>query len=318
VARCGHSTATGTTDFAGNVAVKPFSVTFMASKIAGLTVSIWPPGLDSSHAGATIAVSCASGAPWLFQKGKIMKSPWITPVAFVGLLCVVGFAVLALLQGAEPAETPKIEGAPKSEGPALKTGKEKISYVLGTNVGRQFKGQMIELDLPSFSKGVEHAMEGKPLLMTPAEMRDMMQVLQAEIRAKQADAGSKNKKDGEIFLEENKKKPGVIALPSGLQYKVIQEGTGPKPTATDKVTTHYRGTLIDGTEFDSSYSRGQPMSFQVDGVIAGWTEALQLMPAGSKWQLFIPSNLAYKERGSPPNIGPNSTLIFEVELISID
>ena len=253
-----------------------------------------------------------------------MKSRWITPVLFVGLLCVVGFVVVELLRAAEPAETPKSEGAPKAEGtaksgePALKTGKEKISYILGTNVGRQFKGQMIELDYPAFLKGLEHAMEGKPLLMTPAEMREMMQVLQADMRMRQADAAERNRKQGEIFLEDNKKQPGVIALPSGLQYKVIQEGTGPKPTATDTVTTHYRGPRLDGTEFDSSYGRGQPMSFKVGGVIAGWTEALQLMPVGSKWQLFIPSNLAYKERGSPPNIGPNATLIFEVELISID
>jgi FKBP-type peptidyl-prolyl cis-trans isomerase FklB len=129
--------------------------------------------------------------------------------------------------------------------------------------------------------------------------------------------GEKNKKEGEAFLAENKKKEGVKTLPSGLQYKVIKEGTGKSPKATDKVSTHYRGTLIDGTEFDSSYKRGQPATFPVNGVIPGWTEALQLMKVGSKWQLFIPSKLAYGERGAPPVIGPYSVLIFTVELLAI-
>jgi len=127
----------------------------------------------------------------------------------------------------------------------------------------------------------------------------------------------KNQKEGEVFLAENKKKKGVITLPSGLQYQVIKEGTGKIPKATDTVTTHYRGTLIDGTEFDSSYKRGEPASFPVNGVIKGWTEALQLMKVGSKWQLFIPSNLAYGPQGAGQAIGPNATLIFEIELLSI-
>jgi len=127
----------------------------------------------------------------------------------------------------------------------------------------------------------------------------------------------KNKNEGDLFLAENAKKGGVVVLPSGLQYKIIKAGNGRKPKATDEVTTHYRGTLIDGTEFDSSYKRGQPTSFPVNGVIAGWTEALQLMPVGSKWQLFIPSNLAYGERGSGGVIGPNGALVFDIELIAI-
>ena len=130
--------------------------------------------------------------------------------------------------------------------------------------------------------------------------------------------GEKNKKEGEIFLETNKKKEGVQTLPSGLQYKVLKAGAGKKPTATDTVTVHYRGTLIDGKEFDSSYRRGKPATFPVNGVIPGWTEALQLMEEGAKWELFIPSNLAYGERSAGGDIGPNATLIFEVELISIE
>jgi len=129
--------------------------------------------------------------------------------------------------------------------------------------------------------------------------------------------GEMNKKEGEAFLAGNKNKEGVVTVPSGLQYKVMKQGSGKKPKLTDTVTTHYKGTLIDGTEFDSSYRRGQPVSFQVNGVIAGWTEALQLMEEGAKWQLFIPSPLAYGERGAGPQIGPHATLIFEVELISV-
>jgi FKBP-type peptidyl-prolyl cis-trans isomerase FklB len=161
---------------------------------------------------------------------------------------------------------------------------------------------------------------GKPLL-TEQEVQETVATFQKEMMAKQEELakklGEKNKEEGEAFLAENKKKEGVKVLPSGLQYKVVKAGTGGKPKLTDTVTTHYRGTLIDGTEFDSSYRRGQPVSFPVAGVIPGWTEALQLMEEGSKWQLFIPPNLAYGERGAGRDIGPNATLIFEIELISI-
>ena len=139
----------------------------------------------------------------------------------------------------------------------------------------------------------------------------------AKQQEKAQQLGLANKKEGEEFLAANKSKEGVVTLPSGLQYKVLKEGTGPKPSATDSVACNYRGTLINGTEFDSSYKRGQPATFAVNGVIKGWTEALQLMPVGSKWQLFIPADLAYGERGAGADIGPNSTLIFEVELLSI-
>jgi FKBP-type peptidyl-prolyl cis-trans isomerase FklB len=148
-----------------------------------------------------------------------------------------------------------------------------------------------------------------------------MTAFQKEMMAKREqagkEAGAKNKVEGEAFLAENGKKEGVVTLPDGLQYKILKEGDGAKPKATDTVTVHYRGTLISGTEFDSSYKRKEPVSFPVNGVIAGWTEALQLMKVGSKWQLFIPSTLAYGERGAGPDLGPNATLIFEVELISI-
>ena len=152
-----------------------------------------------------------------------------------------------------------------------------------------------------------------------AAQMEFQQQQQAAHMAKINEAGAKNAKEGEDFLAANGKKEGVQTLPSGLQYKILTEGTGPKPSATDTVSCNYRGTLLDGTEFDSSYKRGQPASFPVTGVIKGWTEALQLMPVGSKWQLFIPSELAYGERGADPRsgIGPGATLIFEVELLSI-
>ncbi len=202
----------------------------------------------------------------------------------------------------------------------LKTDKDKTSYSMGMNVGTGFKQQSIDVNADIFMKGFKDAQSGAKPLLTEEEMRSIILALQKEVVAKQTEkmqaAGAKNKKDGEAFLSENKKKEGVKTLPSGLQYKVIKEGTGKMPKATDTVTTNYRGTLVDGTEFDSSYKRGQPASFPVNGVIPGWTEALQLMKTGSKWQLFVPANLAYGERGTGP-IGPNAVLIFDVELISI-
>jgi FKBP-type peptidyl-prolyl cis-trans isomerase FklB len=159
------------------------------------------------------------------------------------------------------------------------------------------------------------------MLLTEDEARAVLTQLQSDVRKKQQELaqqlGDDNKKQGMAFLEANKAKDGVVTLPSGLQYKVLQEGTGAKPAPTDTVVCNYRGTLLDSTEFDSSYKRGQPATFPVTGVIKGWTEALQLMPVGSKWQLFIPSELAYGERGAGGQIGPNATLIFEVELLSI-
>jgi FKBP-type peptidyl-prolyl cis-trans isomerase FklB len=200
----------------------------------------------------------------------------------------------------------------------LKNQKDKISYIIGMDIGTNLKKQSIDIDSNILAKGVEDALAGTKPLLTEQEIQETMMAFKKEMMAKQEEIGKKNKKDGEAFLAENKKKEGVKTLPSGLQYKVIKTGTGKKPKLSDTVTAHYRGTLIDGTEFDSSYKRGQPATFPVSGgMIPGWTEALQLMEEGAKWQLFIPSNLAYGERGAGSVIGPNATLIFEVELISI-
>jgi FKBP-type peptidyl-prolyl cis-trans isomerase FklB len=215
----------------------------------------------------------------------------------------------------------------------LKNQKAKLSYALGMNMGTNLQSNLhrdaIEVDSNLVVQGMKDAMAGGKLLMTEAEARAALTELQKDLMAKQREAMAKqeekkkaaaepNKKEGEAFLTANKAKEGVVTLPSGLQYKVLSEGNGPKPTGSDTVVCNYRGTLINGTEFDSSSKHGGPATFQVGRVIKGWTEALQLMSVGSKWQLFIPSDLAYGENGTPGgDIGPNSTLLFEVELISI-
>lgn len=202
----------------------------------------------------------------------------------------------------------------------LKTEKDKINYGLGVGVARNFKHQGVDVDVELVIKGLRDTLSGEKLLMTEEELQKTMGAFQAELMKKQAEAakvaGEKNKKEGEPFLAENKKKEGVVTLPSGLQYKILKAGDGKIPTINDTVTCQYRGTLIDGTEFDSSYKRNQPASFPVKGVIKGWTEALQLMPVGSKWQLIVPPELAYGANGGGP-IEPNATLIFEVELLAI-
>lgn len=203
--------------------------------------------------------------------------------------------------------------------PQLKDQKQKFSYSVGMSLANGWKRQSIDLDTDTLFQGIRDAMGGKTLL-TESESREIIMGFQRELRARQEEMrkqqGEKNKKDGAAFLAENRTKDGVVTLPSGLQYKVLVEGKGESPKATDTVTVNYRGTLLDGTEFDSSYKRGQPATFNVTGVIRGWTEALQLMKPGAKWQLYIPAELAYGERGSGQNIGPNATLQFEVELIS--
>jgi len=203
----------------------------------------------------------------------------------------------------------------------LKDKKDKLSYAIGLDVGGALKRQSVDVNTDIFMQGVKDALSGGKKLLTDEEVRETMTAFSKELAAKQAEAmkklGEKNKEEGEAFLAENKKKEGVKTLPDGLQYKVITEGKGASPKATDTVTVNYRGTFIDGKEFDSSYKRNQPATFAVNGVIPGWTEALQLMKEGSKWQLFIPAKLAYGERGAGGVIGPNATLIFEVELLSI-
>ncbi|MBI5420072.1 MAG: FKBP-type peptidyl-prolyl cis-trans isomerase [Deltaproteobacteria bacterium] len=207
------------------------------------------------------------------------------------------------------------------EAAVLKTQKDKVSYGIGMNVGQNLKHQSIDVDVNLLAKGIGDVLSGGKTLMSEEEFRATMTALQQDLAEKQAETmknlAEKNRKEGEAFLAENKKKEGVVTLPSGLQYKVNKEGSGSTPKETDTVETHYRGTLIDGTEFDSSYKRGQTATFPVNGVIPGWTEALQKMKVGSKWQLFVPSILAYGERGAGRDIGPNSTLIFEVELLGI-
>jgi FKBP-type peptidyl-prolyl cis-trans isomerase FklB len=204
---------------------------------------------------------------------------------------------------------------------SLKTPKDKVSYAVGAQIGADMKRQTVDIDPAVLAKGLKDSFQGSKLLLTDQEMREAVSGLQQQMAAKQAErmreVGAKNKQAGAAFLAENKKKEGVKVLPSGLQYKITKEGTGKTPKADDTVTVNYRGTLIDGTEFDSSYKRGEPATFLVKGVIKGWTEALQLMKVGSKWQLFIPSELAYGEQPAGRVIGPNSTLIFEVELLGI-
>jgi FKBP-type peptidyl-prolyl cis-trans isomerase FklB len=204
--------------------------------------------------------------------------------------------------------------------PELKTDKDKFSYALGMNFGENFHKQGLELDPAVFAKAFAESFNGGKTAMTDQEMQALLTAAAQEIRkkqaAQQAEKGSAAQKEGEAFLAANKTRENVVTLPSGLQYKVLKAGTGEKPTLEDTVVCNYKGTLVNGTEFDASEKHGGPVTFPVKNVIAGWTEALQLMPAGSKWQLFIPSNLAYGPQG-PGDIGPNATLIFEVELVSI-
>jgi FKBP-type peptidyl-prolyl cis-trans isomerase FklB len=201
--------------------------------------------------------------------------------------------------------------------PQLKDLKDKVSYSVGLSVGSNFKKQGQDLNPDAVLAGLKDALSGKPPALSEKEMQETMEAWNKQMEDKQKAAGEKNAADGVKFLAENKSKSGVKTTASGLQYKVIKEGTGAQPKATDTVTVNYRGTLINGTEFDSSYKRGQPATFPVSGVIKGWTEALQLMKTGSKYQLFIPSSLAYGERAISADIASNSTLIFEVELLDV-
>jgi FKBP-type peptidyl-prolyl cis-trans isomerase FklB len=198
---------------------------------------------------------------------------------------------------------------------------QKLSYSIGYQVGGDFKRQGLEIDPDLVVRGVLDAHSGSEPLMTAEEMRQTLTELRqravAAAKQQREEQAAKNLAAGEAFLAENAGKEGVKTLPSGLQYQVLSEGEGDPPGATDTVTVHYRGTLIDGSEFDSSYGRGEPATFPLDRVIPGWTEGLQLMRPGAKYRLFVPAELGYGERGSGRNIGPNSTLIFEVELLSV-
>jgi FKBP-type peptidyl-prolyl cis-trans isomerase FklB len=204
----------------------------------------------------------------------------------------------------------------QEKSPQLKDQKDKVSYSIGLNIGFNLGRQNVQVNPDVLAAGIKDAIAGKPQLNTD-QVKEVMATFEKDMQQKQKAAGEKNASEGAKFLEENKKKEGVKATASGLQYKVLKEGTGPQPKETDTVTVNYRGTLINGTEFDSSYKRGQPATFPLNGVIKGWTEGLQLMKTGSKYQFFVPPNLAYGDRNVGPDIAPNSTLIFEVELIGV-
>jgi len=241
-------------------------------------------------------------------------------------MLVLGFFVVMPVNAAEKGTTKDVNEpeiavqAADEKAEVFKTEMDKVSYIIGTQIGENLKKAEIDVNLELLIQGLKDTLKGKEPALSQAYMQkvysDWQQRMRAKQVARQKKEAAENLAAGTAFLEANKAKQGVKVLPSGLQYKVITEGTGNTPTADDKVKTHYRGTLIDGTEFDSSYKRNEPAEFRVKGVIKGWTEALQLMKEGGKWELYIPANLAYGQRGRP-GIPPNSTLVFEIELIEI-
>jgi FKBP-type peptidyl-prolyl cis-trans isomerase FklB len=260
-----------------------------------------------------------------------MQFSTLSPKTMTLALCLAT-SVSLLAQDQTPA--PKVPAAKSSTAakPAgthagttaskpLTTQKDKLSYSIGADIGKRLKADQLEVDPAIVSRGMRDAFSGAKLALTDDQIKATFTQLQGEMQAKRVAeakaAAEKNKTEGDAYLAANKSKDGVVTLPSGLQYKILMPGSGPKPSANDTVVCNYRGTLVNGTEFDSSYKRGQPATFPVSGVIKGWTEALQLMPVGSKWQLVIPPDLAYGERGAGQQIGPDSTLVFEVELMSI-
>lgn len=266
------------------------------------------------------------------KKEKKVKTRMCVVMLVLG--CLIAMSVHAAKKSPEektavaPAgKTDSAEQAPKQKAALLKTEMDKVSYVIGTQLGQSFKQQEIEIKVEPMMRGLKDAMAGKKLALSQEEMQKVMMGFQQRMMAKQKELqekqqerqkveGAKNLAAGKAFLAANGTKKGVKVLPSGLQYKIIKKGTGKTPTANDKVKTHYRGTLIDGTEFQNSYKLNQPAEFPVNKVIKGWTEALQLMKEGGKWELYIPANLAYGEPGTP-NIPANSTLIFEIELLEV-
>jgi FKBP-type peptidyl-prolyl cis-trans isomerase len=215
-----------------------------------------------------------------------------------------------------------------AESDLLKTQKDKVSYAIGMDIGRNLTNRNIEINADALAAGLKAITGGSTPLLDENQYGEAMKAFQAEMQSKQAERmkqamekrreqADKNIKDGQTFLAENKQKTGVVATTSGLQYKIVTAGTGPKPTTNDTVIAHDRGTLTDGTEFDNSYKRGQPQEFRTTGVIKGWTEALLMMPVGSKWQLFIPSELGYGTNGFGAKIPPGATLLFDIELVGI-
>ncbi|MEO8439616.1 MAG: FKBP-type peptidyl-prolyl cis-trans isomerase [Spartobacteria bacterium] len=243
-----------------------------------------------------------------------MKKSFVILATSIALVSFASAAETELKDQASP--TP----AAAASGP-FKDQKEKVSYSIGLDIGTTLKRQLIDVNAELLNKGIKDGLSGAKPMMDEEATKETMATFQKDMMAKQAAAkkatGEKNDVEGKKFLEENKKKEGVKTTASGLQYKALKEGSGKTPKATDSVKVNYRGTTIDGTEFDSSYKRGQPATFPVNRVIKGWTEALQLMKVGSKYQVFVPADLAYGERGAGSDIGPNAVLIFDVELLDI-
>jgi FKBP-type peptidyl-prolyl cis-trans isomerase FklB len=318
-------------------------------------ISFGPPGMTTNAAGHTLGfadLSCAMGEYLPMQKSLIRSSILKSSIpALAGLAaCLVllgnaraqtssgsqsssGNSSAPSTQASSPGKSTAGQGsstATKSTTTAkkttaapllLKTDKEKQSYAMGMNLGLGLHRADMTLDPALLARGLRDAQNGTKTALTEDEMRTAVQQFQSQVRQKmQASAqeqGASNRKAGQGFLEANKTKAGVVTLPDGLQYKILKEGDGPKPTASDTVKCNYIGTLIDGKEFDSSSKHGGPASFPVSGVIKGWTEALELMPVGSKWELYIPADLAYGDRGAGQDIGPGETLIFDIELLGI-
>jgi len=230
----------------------------------------------------------------------------------------IALATSLILVGCEEGSNPKAE-APVATAVVLESEIQKVSYIMGTNIGSQIKGEAFEVDIPSLTLGLSDAVAGNEPKLSEDDVKAVIEAFQAKMMAEQ-EASAKlvaetNIKEGEAFLAENAKKEGVVVLESGLQYKILTAGTGAIPTPENTVEVHYKGTLLDGTEFDSSFKRGVPAQFGVTQVIPGWVEALQLMKEGAKWELYVPADLAYGPGGTGGLIGPNQTLIFEVELL---
>ncbi len=227
-------------------------------------------------------------------------------------VCLAGLILFVLASGCSKGKKSSVE---------MKTKKDSVSYIIGTEIGSNFKQNSLELNTDLLKQGIDNALKGDTTVMSSANVKKVMMSFQKEMMAKQEaknkESFNKNKMEGEKFLAENKKKPGVLTTPSGLQYKIIKEGKGQKPKATDVVKVNYEGTLITGKVFDSSFEKGQPVTFPVNQVIPGWTEALQLMPVGSSWELYIPENIAYGERQTG-GIPSGSALVFKVDLLSIE
>ena len=242
----------------------------------------------------------------------------LTWAIVAGLVAVPAWWLLAEDQPAAQADKP---AATQPGGDAFKSEKERVSYSIGMRIASGMKAQEVDLDIDIIAKAMKDVMAGDKTLLTEAEAQKVLMSwqgrMQEEFQKKQAALAEKNQSDGAKFLEENKAKEDVKTTPSGLQYKVIKSGNGDSPKADDTVTVHYKGTLIDGEQFDSSYDRGEPATFMVNRVIKGWTEALQLMKVGDKWQIVLPSDLAYGPRGNGRSIPPNSVLVFDVELLGI-